>query len=380
MTSPDDERLPVRASLADFNNKSVIRLDFAYDLAIIEQVRAIRGRVWSATHKCWYVPDTPQLRERFGIKLSLIKDDSGKITGGMDSKGHLSTNLKAFEKLPADIQDKVRAFRKWMEQHRYSEQTIRNYLNHLSQFFVYMGDTDIKMAQAEDVVRFNHDVIIKRKLSISYQRVVTGAIKLFYSHFYDHVMDIDRLDRPFREKTLPVILSKSEVARILKSAGNIKNRAMLSMIYSCGLRRGELLALKITDLDKERNLIRIVQAKGRKDRYVPYSEKLKGILREYFMKWKPKVYLFEGQKGGPYSARSIAKVFERAVVKSGVKKKVTLHTLRHSFATHIMEAGTDIRYIQEILGHSSPKTTMIYTHVSSHKISEIKSPLDDLEI
>lgn len=358
----------------------MIRLDFPYDKAIIEEVRAIRGRVWSVTNKCWYVPDTPQMRERFGITLNLVKDEAGRITSGVDGRGYQSTNLTAFEKLPEVIKNKLLEFRKWMEQHRYSEQTIRNYLNHLSQFFVYLGDFDIKEVTTNDVIRFNHDVIIKHKLSISYQRVVTGAIKLFYSHFFDHKMDIDRLDRPFREKTLPMVLSKEEVQQILKCVDNIKHKTMLSTIYSCGLRRGELLGLKIVDLDRDRNLIRIVQGKGRKDRYVPFSEKLKGMLDEYFLTYKTKAYVFEGQSGWQYSARSIAKVLEHAVAKSGVQKKVTLHTLRHSYATHTLDAGTDLRYIQEILGHSSPKTTMIYTHVSSRRIGEIRSPLDDLSI
>lgn len=379
-TSPSGSRPAIEARLVDYKGRLVIRLDFPYDKSIIEEIRAIRGRHWSATHKCWYVPDTPQTRERFGITLNLMKDDAGKVTGGLDSYGHQSTNLTAFEKLPEDVKNMLLEFRRWMEQHRYSEQTIRNYLNHLSQFFVYLGEVDIKEVTVGDVVRFNHDVIIQHKLSVSYQRVVTGAIKLFYSHFFGHKMDIDRLDRPFREKTLPMVLSKEEVQRIIKATSNLKHRTMLSTIYSCGLRRGEMLSLKIVDLDRDRNLIRIVQGKGRKDRYVPYSEKLKGMLDQYFLDYKPKVYVFEGQSGGQYSARSIAKVLEHAVVKSGIKKKVTLHTLRHCYATHTLDAGTDLRYIQEILGHSSPKTTMIYTHVSSRRIGEIRSPLDDLSI
>ncbi len=380
MTSPEGNRPPIRASLCDYKGQTMIRLDFPYDSAIIKEVKAIRGRVWSVTNKCWYVPDTPKMRERFGITLNLVKDEAGKITGGVDGSGYQSTNLTAFEKLPEAIKSKLRGFRKWMEQHRYSEQTIRNYLNHLSQFFVYLGDIDIKEVTTNDVIGFNHDVIIKQKLSISYQRVVTGAIKLFYSHFFDHKMDIDRLDRPFREKTLPMVMSKEEVQQILKCVDNIKHKTMLSTIYSCGLRRGEMLSLKIVDLDRDRNLIRIVQGKGKKDRYVPFSEKLKGMLDEYFLAYKPKTYVFEGLSSGQYSARSIAKVLEHAVAKSGVQKKVTLHTLRHSYATHTLDAGTDLRYIQEILGHSSPKTTMIYTHVSSRRIGEIRSPLDDLSI
>ena len=380
MTSPENINPAIKAYLTDYKGGTMIRLEFKYDIEIIKQIKAIPGRMWSLTNKCWYVPDIPTLRERFGINLNLVKDEAGNIIGGVDLEGHRSTNLTAFEKLPVETKAKLLEFRKWMEQHRYSEQTIRNYLNHLSQVFLYLRDLDFGKVNVDDIIRFNQDVIIKNKLSISYQRVVTGAIKLFYSHFFDHEMDIDKLDRPFRENTLPIVLSKSEVEKILKSAGNIKHRAMLSVIYSCGLRRGELLNLRIVDLDKERNLIRIVQGKGRKDRYVPYSDKLKGVLREYYMKYKPKEYLFEGQGGGPYSARSIAKVLEHSVERSGVRKDVHLHTLRHSFATHLLEAGTDIRFIQEILGHSSPKTTMIYTHVSSKKIGEIKSPLDDLEI
>ena len=140
--------------------------------------------------------------------------------------------------------------------------------------------------------------------------------------------------------------------------------------------------LLIKDIDKDRKLIRIVQAKGKKDRYVPYSDKLRGLLREYYETWdpKPKEYLFEGQYHGRYTERSAGKVLQNALQKCKIKKEATLHTLRHSFATHLLESGTDIRYIQELLGHNSPKTTMIYTHVSSKKISEIKSPLDDLEI
>jgi integrase/recombinase XerD len=287
MASPEDHRPDIKAILVDYKGRTMIRLEFNYDTEIIKQIKAIPGRVWSPTNKCWYVPDVPTLRERFGINLTLVKDADGKIFGGVDTEGHVSTNLTAFEKLPAETKTKLLDFRKWMEQHRYSEQTIRNYLNHLSQVFLYLGDADLKKVTADDIIRFNQDVIIKNKFSISYQRVVTGAVKLFYSHFFDHDMDIDKLDRPFRENKLPIVLSKSEVERIIKSAGNIKHRAMLSLLYSCGLRRGELLNLKIVDLDKERNLIRIVQGKGRKDRYVPYSDKLKGMLREYYAKYKP---------------------------------------------------------------------------------------------
>jgi integrase/recombinase XerD len=261
MSSPFDYS-GITANLIDYKGRMMIRLEFAYSVELIAEIKVIPGRIWSVTNKCWYVPDTPKTREKFNIKVNLVKDDTGKVIGGAYPSGRVIHNLTAFEKLSTENQQKLRGFQEWMEQHRYSDQTIRNYLNHLSQFLVYLGEMDIDKVNADHVVRFNHDVIIKNKLSISYQRVMTGAIKLFYSHYFDHVMDVDKLDRPFREKTLPIVLSKMEVERIIKSASNIKHKSMLSLMYSSGLRRGELLNLKINDLDKERNLIRIIQGKG----------------------------------------------------------------------------------------------------------------------
>lgn len=383
----DNSNRHIRAVPFQFLSAEHIKLLFKPDTTIKEYLQKLDEVKWSDTNYCYYISNSSDAinklinhcRGKVWVDLSALQGKRENIICNPNSKKAVS-KLTAQQKLPVLIQDKLEEFRIWMEQHRYSEQTIKNYLNHLSQFFLYLGDIDIKNVHVEDVVRFNHNVIIENKLSISYQRVVTGAIKLFYSHFYDHIMDVTKLDRPFREKVLPDILSKSEIARLLRAPNNIKHRAMLSVIYSCGLRRSELLNLKIVDLDKDRNMIKIVQAKGRKDRYVPYSEKLKPLLREYYFKYKPKEYLFEGSNGGKYSERSIAKVLEQAVIKSGIKKNVHLHTLRHSFATHLHESGTDITYIKEILGHNNLKTTMIYTHLSSHKISEIKSPLDDLDI
>lgn len=164
----------------------------------------------------------------------------------------------------------------------------------------------------------------------------------------------------------------------MQAPSNLKHRAMLSLMYACGLRRGELLALTITSIDSKRKLILIKQAKGKKDRIVPLSEKLLSMLREYYLAYRPQHWLFEGQTKGQYDERSIGSVMRAAVEKSGIKKPVTLHWLRHSYATHLLEAGTDLRYIQELLGHKSSKTTEIYTHVSTNNLQKIKSPFDDL--
>lgn len=181
------------------------------------------------------------------------------------------------------------------------------------------------------------------------------------------------------EKILPNVLSKEEVKKILNVHTNIKHKAMLCLIYSCGLRRSELLSLRPNDIDSNRNLVIIRQAKGRKDRVLPLSTKILEILRDYYKEYKPTEWLFEGQyPKTPYDERSLANVLKLALKKAKVNKPATLHWLRHSYATHLLESGTDLRYIQEILGHKSGRTTEIYTHVSIKCVQKVKSPFDDL--
>jgi len=188
------------------------------------------------------------------------------------------------------------------------------------------------------------------------------------------------VERPRNERKLPVVLSGEEVREILIQVKNIKHKCLLMLIYSGGLRIGEALNLKPTDIDSKRMLIHIRTSKGNKDRYVTLSKHLLDILRIYYKAYKPKKWLFEGPNGNQYSYRSSVNIFNRAVSKAGIKKQVSLHTLRHSFATHLLEDGTDLRIIQVLLGHNSSKTTEIYTHVSGAQLQKIKSPLDNLFI
>lgn len=185
------------------------------------------------------------------------------------------------------------------------------------------------------------------------------------------------LHRPRKENKLPKGLSKNEVKRILTSSNNIKHKCILMLIYSAGLRRSELLNLIPTDIDSERMLIHINGAKGKKDRISLLSDNLLQLLRQYYKEYHPKQYLFEGQKGGMYSPTSVANILKNAARKAEIKKTVTPHMLRHSFATHLLEQGTDLRYIQELLGHESSKTTEIYTHVSKKAIDKITNPIDE---
>ncbi len=273
----------------------------------------------------------------------------------------------------------LEAFKSYMNYRRYSKNTIKTYSDALQSFFKFNATENIEQLTIEHLIKFNNEHILKNNYSASYQNQVINAIKLFYRNRFNRKMEVDFIQRPRREKRLPNVLSKSEVKTILDSPINLKHRAMLSLIYACGLRRSELLNLTLKDVLSDRHLLFIRQSKGKKDRMLPISDKLISMLREYYRAYKPTIWLFEGQNPGEqYSERSIQLVLNQALVKAKINKPVTLHWLRHSYATHLLENGTDLRYIQELLGHSSSKTTEIYTHVSTHSIQKIKSPFDDL--
>jgi len=207
-----------------------------------------------------------------------------------------------------------------------------------------------------------------------------NALKFYYGTMLKKRF-VYEVKRPRKDRKLPVVLSQEEVARILSSVENIKHKALLMLIYSAGLRVGEVVRLKIEDIDSKRMLIHIKGSKGRKDRYTMLSETALETLRQYWREYKPTKWLFDGARAGRYlSTRTVEKVLEYACEKAGIRKDISVHTLRHSFATHLLEGGTDLRYIQEILGHKDSKTTEIYTHVSTKSIGKIKSPLDSLDL
>ena len=271
------------------------------------------------------------------------------------------------------------AFKSYMHYRRYSPNTIKTYTESLEIFFRFFQNRALDSLTIEDIIDFNNDYILKKNLSASYQNQVINAIKLFYRNRFNRAMEVDFIQRPRREKRLPNVLSKKEIKAILEAPTNLKHRAMISLIYACGLRRSELLNLTLKDILSDRNLLFIRQSKGKKDRVVPISMKLIAMLRDYYKAFKPKTWLFEGQLAGEkYSERSIQLVLNQSVSKAKINKQVSLHWLRHSYATHLLESGTDLRYIQELLGHSSSKTTEIYTHVSTRNLQQIRSPFDDL--
>jgi integrase/recombinase XerD len=262
---------------------------------------------------------------------------------------------------------------------RYSDSTVKVYCESLKLFFGFFHEKKVEEIDNSDLIDFNNRYILANGYSGTLQNQVVNALKLFYSRLEGVKLEIERLERPRRSHPLPNVLSKGEVSAILQSLQNLKHRTMLSLIYACGLRRGELLKLKPLQVDSKRHLLIILNAKGNKDRVIPISDKVIAMLREYYKLYKPVKWLFEGQNPGEqYSETSLQEVLKGAITKARIKKPVTLHWLRHSYATHLLEAGTDLRYIQELLGHKSSKTTEIYTHVSEKSLLKISSPFDNL--
>ncbi len=337
------------------NGMKRIAVIFAYNEVLDQEVRQINDARWSSSKLCWHIPFTQENIDLLGIDLVQQRLPN--------SEGMLA----------------VERFSRWMHSKRYSTNTIKTYTDSLKSFLSHFNEKPFSEISNEDVISYNNDYILANDLSPSFQNQIVSAIKLFFSACQDTSIEIDKIHRPKRFKLLPNVLSKQEVKRILNAHGNIKHRAMLSLIYSCGLRSSELLSLTPQDIDSQRNLVFIRQAKGHKDRIVPLSPKILELLREYYQFYKPKKYLFEGNGDGKqYDARSLQFVIKFAANKAGIGKPVTLHWLRHSYATHLLESGTDLRYIQELLGHNSSKTTEIYTHVSTKNLQQIRSPFDDL--
>ncbi|RZJ28021.1 MAG: integrase [Flavobacterium sp.] len=338
------------ARIFRYKGENRIAVGFELTPENILKMRNFDGAAWSASQKTWHISDSEANRKIFGLITQKV------------SQRH-----------------EVRSFIRWMKSKHYSENTIKTYSEALRNFLNYFGDKPAASISNDDLVGYNNDYIRKNALSTSYQNQIVNALKLYFLTVEDRKIDLEKIHRPKKEKLLPNVLSKEEVKLILTAHANIKHRTMLSLIYSCGLRRSELLNLKPADIDSLRNVIIVRQGKGRKDRLVPLSLKILEMLREYYTYFKPKVWLFEGNTiGAQYDARTLSNILKTAIAKVGITKPVSLHWLRHSYATHLLENGTDLRYIQEILGHSSSRTTEIYTHVSTQNIQMIKSPFDDL--
>lgn len=343
---------------------------------VYDVMRKLPGVLFTKTHNRWYVVnDKPAVFDKlfnFFNKEKIFVDYSAiKKAGAMV--------IPAAEPLETTLQkEALLVMERKLSLRGYAANTAKTYLEQFKlfmRFYPTYAPQDLAEAEISNYLLY---LIDKKKISKSTQNQAINAIKFYYEKVLGHEKKVYYLERPLKEKRLPLVLNQDEVISIFGAVTNLKHSLMLMLIYSAGLRRSELINLRVGDLDVERQVVFIRGGKGRKDRQSLLAKNLEPLVARYLADYKPRRWLFEGERGEQYSVSSLQQIFKRALKKSGVKKEAHLHTLRHSFATHLLESGASTRYIQVLLGHESSKTTEIYTQVTSFSLSKIQSPLDRL--
>jgi len=316
---------------------------------------------WSVPEKCWYLPDTDSIRKELGMQT---KTEPGKAVIG---KIH-PINYAAIKRMHELLLLKA-----------YSPNTIKTYCNEFAQLLYLLKDMSVDTLTPERLRSYLLYCVTKLKLSENIIHSRMNAVKFYFEQvLHRDKFFFEDIPRPKKKLSLPKVFSKNDIAKIFAKTYNLKHLLMLKLCYGMGLRVSEIVNLKITDIDSGRMLVHIEAAKGKKDRYVTLPSSILDDLRNYYRVHRPKVFLFEGQYGGQYAIRSVQAVFKNAMQKAKINKSVGIHGLRHSYATHLLENGTDMVFIQKLLGHKDIKTTEIYAKVSNRQIRNIKSPLDDL--
>lgn len=361
------------------DNKKFIGLKFFSDKVLNSMIKELPDVLWSDEFTMYYVPNNNiNLDKVFELFRGVAWINSNYFFQQSRSKNLNETfDVKWFRNRTRSKYYKFcpETYLQKLELKKYSNSTVKTYVSLFERYINYYPNRDIATLNENDVRKYLQSLIHEAR-SNSYINLAINSIKFYYevvlgmpNRFYD-------IERPRKEKKLPVVLSKQDIILLIENTNNIKHRCIVSILYSAGLRRNELLNLKPTDIDSKRMVIRVRDAKGNKDRYTLLSNTTLEDLRSYYKEFRPKKYLFEGKNHTQYSPNSVFKIVSNAGLKAGIKVKVSPHILRHSFATHLLEAGTDLRYIQLLLGHSSTKTTEIYTHVATNNFNSIKNPLD----
>lgn len=390
MTERPPLKYNVKVDRLFHRDKHCLAIYFSIHHELKAAVRTIRGATFSMTHKCWYIENREGLlteiltafKDLAWVDIAFLKkSNKNQSKPGENAKTLTGNSPKKKEPLPSLPEEHIQVLR-MMEQklklRGYSENTQRTYLQMFKEFLqFYANDNPVDLTEIE-IRNFLVYLIEHKKISRSAQNQSINAIKFFYEKVLGQERKVYQLERPLKEKRLPEVLSQEEIMRIFEAIDNIKHRTMLMLIYASGLRRSELLNLRIGDVDMNRNIVFIRGGKGRRDRQSVMAQSLNPMLKEYMQKYTPKFWLFEGPGDTRYSESSLRQILHRAAKKAGIKKQVRLHMLRHSFATHLLEAGTSTRYIQVLLGHESPKTTEVYAHVSRFALDKLQSPLDHI--
>ncbi|MEO6882941.1 MAG: tyrosine-type recombinase/integrase [Bacteroidia bacterium] len=350
----------LNCTFSEHSNQKVIMCHFEYNpLHLNAFKKEFPGAKWSQSKKCWYVADTSLYRKRLGLEKNEIGSQyETKIQG---------TNSHAFT-----------LFRNTLHQRAYSPLTIKTYLGEFAQLLMELKGHDVNQLSTERLNAYFLYCIKKLKLSENQIHSRINAVKGYFKLVLNKPEIIDVVPRPRKGESLPKVLSKEEIKKIFDVTPNLKHKLMLKLAYGMGLRVSEVVNIKIADIDSNRMQVRIEQAKGKKDRAVNLPKSILPELRLYYTEYKPIKYLFEGQFEDKYSIRSVQAVFKRAMIRANINKVIGIHGLRHSYATHLLEIGTDMVFIQKLLGHKNIKTTEIYAKIGRQTLGKVQSPLDDL--
>lgn len=361
------------------DGQKCIGLKFFQDKVLQALVNELPGVKWSEEFHMNYMPNTPKALDGIFEQFRGVAwvNCNHFFTNSGFSRNNEDINVNWFRKrnLPENYRPCPESYLLKLELKRYANNTVKTYVSCFEAFINYYNHIEPEHINENDI-RAYLQKLIQQGSSNSYVNQAINAIKFYYEVVMEMPNRFYGMERPRVEEKLPKVLSKEEVLSMIAHTSNIKHRCVVSLLYSAGLRRNELLNLIPEDIDGKRMMIKVRGGKGNKDRFTILSETLLKELREYYKLWKPRTYLFEGPMGARYSPESVSKIVSGSAEKAQIKKRVTPHMLRHSFATHLLEAGTDLRYIQVLLGHKSTKTTEIYTHVATNIFFKIKNPLD----
>ncbi len=376
--------------------KEWISIEAEKDDKINRHLKKIKAR-WTKTYECWLLPYSNEsillLKNTFQeiaeldwteLKKELSTRKQNKSIGnnaGVNNKTTKTTGIPSG--LSPENTEAMRRFLETLRLKSYSESTIRTYRNEFLQLLLLLKNKPVASLTTDELKRYLQYCMEKEGLKENSVHSRINALKFYYEQVENQpqlFLDIPRPKKPFQ---LPRFFNQTEIAAIIKAVGNLKHRVMLMLAYSAGMRVSEVVSIKTRNIDSKRMCILIERAKGKKDRMVALSPVLLVMLREYWKQFKPKKegYLFEGQyEGKPYSSRSLQFVIDRAKKKAGILKPGSIHALRHSFATHLLDKGTDVTMIMKLLGHNDIKTTLRYLHVTNRDMLQVFSPLDDLDL
>lgn len=348
-----------------------IAVSFPFNMELNREVGKVPGIRWSRTNRCYYLPFSQQNKS----KLFKLLKSKGRYIDYSALAGVQPEPAREPLVLDTPKQQLLDIYLSFLRGKRYSQSTLKTYRSFIEKFLLSIDKAPEELTN-RDLELFFEREIAGRNYAVSTHRQCVSALKHFAGLQQLPELEAAAINSPRKDKTLPTVLSKEEVIDLLRATRNLKHRALFALLYASGLRVGEALNLKLNAIDIDRRQIIIRSGKGRKDRFVTMAESFIPLLLNYLDTYRPKSYFVEGATGGQYSGSSVRAALKQACSRAGLKKRVTPHCLRHSFATHMLENGIDIRYIQSLLGHSSPETTMIYTHVTQKDLMQIRSPLD----